>query len=64
MHSRNPQHHSRLSFEDLTRELARHPEELLSWSAQDKAVSSKAVVLGAPLEEGRQLYQELQEKYK
>ena len=64
MHSRNPQHHSRPTFEDLTRELARHPEELLSWSAQDRAVSSKAAVLGASLEEGRQLYQELQAKYK
>ena len=64
MHYRNRQHHSRPTFEDLTRKLARHPEELLSWSEQDKAVSSKAAVLGASLEEGRQLYQELQAKYK
>ena len=61
---RNPEHHARPTFEDLTRELARDPEELLSWSAQDKAVSSKAAVLGAPLQKAKQLYPRLQETYK
>ena len=63
MHSRSPDNHSRPTFEDLTRELARDPEALLSWS-KDKTASSQATTLGAPLEEGRHLYQELQEKYK
>ena len=44
-------------------ELARDPVVLLSWSQQDKETSSKAAVLGAPLEEGKHLYQELQNKY-
>ena len=61
---RNPESHSRPTFEGLARELARNPEALLSWSEQDKAASSKAVVLGAALEEGKPLYQELQQKYK
>ena len=61
---RNPENHSRPTFQDLTHELARDPEALLSWSEQDKAASSKAVVLGAALEEGKHLYQELQQKYK
>ena len=61
---RNPESHSRPTFEILTRELARDPETLLSWSEQDKAASSKAVDLGAALEEGKPLYQELQQKYK
>ena len=60
---RNPDHHSRPTFEDITRELATDPEALLSWSQQDKATASKASVLGAPLEEGKHLYQELQNKY-
>ena len=60
---RNPDHHSRLTFEDITRELATDPEALLSWSQQDKATSSKASVLGAPLEEGKHLYPDLQNKY-
>ena len=60
---RNPDHHSRRTFEDVTRELATDPETLLSWSQQDKETSSKASVLGAPLEEGKHLYQELQNKY-
>ena len=38
-------------------------EALLSWSQQDKATSFKASVLGAPLEKGKHLYQELQDKY-
>lgn len=63
-HHRHPDHHSRPTFEDLTGELAKDPEGLLSWREEDKAVSLKAVTLGAPLEEGRHLYQELQEMYK
>ena len=56
--------HSRPTFEHLTRELDRDSEALLSWSEQDNAVSSKAIVLGAPLEAGKHLYQERQETYK
>ena len=60
---RNPDHHSRSTFEDLTSDLTRDPEALLSWREEDKTVSPKAAVLGAPLEEGKHLYQDLQEKY-
>ena len=61
--SRNPEHNTRPTFEDITMGLARDPVVLLSWSQQDKATSSKAAVLGAPLEEGRHLYKKLQNKY-
>ena len=61
---RNPEKHSRPSFQDIAHELARDPEALLSWSEQDKAASPKAAVLGVALEEGKHLYQELQQKYK
>ena len=61
--SRNPEHHARPTFEDITMDLARDPVVLLSWSQQDKETSSKAAVLGAPLEEGRHLYKKLQNKY-
>ena len=61
--SRNPEHHARPTFEDITLDLARDPVVLLSWSQQDKETSSKAAVLGAPLEEGRHLYKKLQNKY-
>ena len=60
---RNPEHNTRPTFEDITLDLARDPVVLLSWSQQDKETSSKAAVLGAPLEEGRHLYQDLQNKY-
>ena len=61
--SRNPEHHARPTFEDITMDLARDPVVLLNWSQQDRETSSKAAVLGAPLEEGRHLYPDLQNKY-
>ena len=62
--SRNPDHHERLTFEDLARELSMDSEALLSWSPQDKETSSKAsVLMGAPLEKGKHLYPDLQNKY-
>ena len=64
VHSRNPEHHSRPTFEDLSRKLDRDPETLLSWREQGKIASPKALVLGAPLVEGKHLYQDLQETYK
>ena len=61
---RNPDYHARATFEDLTNELGRDPGELLSWRKQGRTGSPKAVVLGAPLVEGKSLYQDLQKKYK
>ena len=64
LNPRNPDHHSRPTFEGITNHLARDREALLSWSEEDRTASPNAAVLGAPLEEGLHLYQELQEKYK
>ena len=61
--SRNPEHHARPTFEDITMGLARDPVVLLSWNQQDRETSAKAAVLGAPLEEGKHLYPDLQNKY-
>ena len=61
---RHPEHHSRPTFEDITGKLAGDPEVILSWSEADKAASPKAVALGAPLEEGQLLYEDLQQMYK
>lgn len=61
---RHPDHHLRPTFEDITIGLAEDPEVILCWREEDKAVSPKAVALGAPMEEGKHLYKELQDKYK
>ena len=41
-----------------------NPSLLLKWTVKDRSVSPQASMLGAPLEEGRDLYENLQFKYK
>ena len=62
---RNPDHHNRCSMQELFNALSSsHQETLLSWNEEDRSVSPQADVLGAPLEEGENLYRDLQMSYK
>ena len=64
LHSyRHPDYHQRVSFDDLTAQLAENPDSLLAWTEEDRATAPQASVLGAPLEEGTALYQDLQKMY-
>ena len=61
---RNPEAASRPSFCDFINELQRPDFKILKWSEKDKAVSSeKAMTLGAPIEEGASLFEDLQYIY-
>ena len=55
---------SRPLFPDILMELQRPDFKLLKWTAEDvSAYSEQARTLGAPLEAGEELYQELQKTY-
>ena len=60
---RNPDYHSRPSFDDLHKAFLGNPSLLLKWTARDLSVSPQASLLGGPLEEGKGLYLDLQLKY-
>lgn len=60
---RNPDYHQRVSFDNLTARLSENPASLLAWTEEDQASAPQANVLGAPLEEGAALYQDLQKLY-
>ena len=62
-YSRHPQASSRPTFSQLLQALCQPEAELLGWSEEDTSVHLQAVVLGAPLEAGKDLYPELQEIY-
>ena len=64
LYSRHPQASSRPTFSQLLQALCQPEIELLSWSEEDMRVHPQAVVLGAPLESGKDLYPELQRMYK
>ena len=61
---RNPEASSRPSFCAIIIEL-QHPDfEILKWSDEDKALySEKAMTLGSPIEEGNNLFKDLQYTY-
>ena len=61
---RNPEASSRPTFCGVVIEL-QHPDfEILEWSDEDKALySEKAMTLGAPIEEGANLFKDLQCTY-
>ena len=61
---RNPEATERPKFTKLMTAFLSNPSLLLKWTAKDLSVSPQASMLGAPLEEGRDLYQNLQFKYK
>ena len=60
---RNPDHHQRVSFSALAAQLSENPTSLLAWTEGDQATAPQANILGAPLEEGAALYQDLQMLY-
>ena len=61
---RNRQATERPMFSKLMTAFLSNPSLLLKWTANDRSVSPQASMLGAPLEEGRGLYPNLQLKYK
>ncbi len=61
---RNPEHQYRPKFGEISSQLRAPATKLLYWSAQDSKLSEGAAVLGASLEEGYKLHEDLREKYK
>ena len=61
---RKPEATERPRFTKLMTAFLSNPSLLLKWTEKDLSVSPQASMLGAPLEEGRDLYQNLQLKYK
>ncbi len=57
---RNPNYKDRPAFSDIVDYLATPDESLLVWSSTDRAVSRGAAVLGGPLDEGKDLFTDLQ----
>ena len=60
---RHPDPVARPTFSELYQALSQPESELLGWSEEDMRVHSQAAVLGAPLEAGKDLYRELQERH-
>lgn len=62
---RNPDLNSRPQFGQIAEVLAGDSECLLGWSDEDKQIGGKnAMKLGAPLENGNNLYYDLQMQYR
>ena len=62
--SRHPQPASRPTFTDVVVLLQRPDFQLLWWSEEDKtAYNEKARALGGPVEDGEEMYTELQKTY-
>jgi serine/threonine protein kinase len=59
----NPKKRQRPPFSAIVQYLQQPDEQLLAWSEEDQIVSSQVTVLGAPLEEGKNLYPGLQNAY-
>ena len=60
---RNPAYSARPTFGAIFGYLNAPDEQLLKWSEEDRSVSYRAAVLGAPLTEGSELYKDLQFTY-
>jgi hypothetical protein len=61
---RNPKADGRPTFSDITQGLLKSDFFLLKWSAEDiRAHTKETRTVGAPLELGRELYEELQSTY-
>ena len=62
---RHPDPRSRPQFGQITKLLAGNGNYLLGWSDEDKQVASEdGIKLGAPLECAKDLYNDLQYKYR
>ena len=60
---RHPTTAGRPLFEQLRLSLSQPDSALLSWSEEDIAVHPQAAVLGAPLDAGKHLFEELKTVY-
>lgn len=60
---RHPENNQRPTFKDILAILAEDPDSLLHWSEADKAVHPFSFVLGSELEEGQDLYPQLQQTF-
>lgn len=60
---RHPTAADRPKFDTITKEQGQSPESLLKWTVRDKAAHLSATQLGAELEIGHKLYQDLQNTY-
>ena len=60
---RHPSKSERPSFVSVHQTLSLSDTKLLKWLPEDRGSHSQATVVGAPLECGQDLYQDLQKKY-
>ena len=60
---RHPENNQRPTFKDILAILAEDPDSLLHWSEADKTVHPFSFVLGSELEEGQDLYPQLQQTF-
>ena len=60
---RHPENNQRPTFKDILAILAEDPDSLLHWSEADKVVHPFSFVLGSELEEGQDLYPQLQQTF-
>ena len=63
MFTRNAEKSYRPDFAELVQVLSSPVTDLLSWFEEDTKIHPQAMVLGAPLEAGKDLYLELQKIY-
>ena len=64
LNHRNPRYNDRPSFDEIFELLNRTDSDILSWSEEDKShCSQMAAQIGAPVNEGASLYQDLQKTY-
>ncbi len=60
---RNHEPSGRPTFSSIVDILSRHDSSILDWNNIDQSVSEMCTVLGAPLEEGKYLFPDLQDYY-
>ena len=61
---RHPDHHSRVSFTEVVQSLNYDQRSLLKVDPRDKIGTPLSLTLGAPLEHGQELHEDLQDTYK
>ena len=60
---RNPDYHQRPSAAEIRTTLCKSELFLFSWENENVSTSSKAKILGSPLEESKDLFEDLQTIY-
>ena len=62
--NRDPRYNNRPTFDDLFELLNQSDSDVLSWSETDRTLcTQQAMQIGAPVEEGANLYLDLQKTY-